>query len=218
MSILPQKKVPELEMEELLEREIDGLYRAALRYTRHEAQAEDLVQDTVVRALRFRDKFTPGTHFRAWIYTILTNTFIHGYRRRRREREILGGVSRDDVQRELRSDAALARATHPENAYLENMLSDDVLRALDDIPEAFRIVVVLCDVEGLSYKDIAEAVGCPVGTVMSRLYRGRRLLESTLAGLAIERGIIKVNRPQAEDEHARDVVSIQAFRRTKTGE
>src|SRR4051812_3769918 len=95
------------EFEALLESQLDGLYSTALRYTRDPAQAEDLVHDTAVRALRFRDRFEMGSNFKAWIYTILTNTFIHRYRRQKREREILEGPSRDDVERQLRSETAL---------------------------------------------------------------------------------------------------------------
>jgi RNA polymerase sigma-70 factor (ECF subfamily) len=213
-------KTPVLdEFETLLEGQLEGLYSVALRYTRDPAQAEDLVHDTAVRALRFRDRFERGSNFKAWIYTILTNTFIHRYRRQKREREILEGASRDDVERQLRSEAARDLAREPEHAYLEQLLSDDVIRALDDLPEDFRTVVVLCDIEGLSYKDIADVLKCPVGTVMSRLYRARRLLERKLAGLAVERGILKPgtqSAPAAEDDEA-GILDINAFRRRKHG-
>ncbi|MEL6544472.1 MAG: sigma-70 family RNA polymerase sigma factor, partial [Myxococcota bacterium] len=176
------------EFGELIEQHTDGLYRVALRYTRDPAAAEDLVHDTVVRALRFKDRFEMGTNFKAWVYTILTHTFIHRYRRQKREREILDGATRDDVARNLRSDEAKRLCETPERSYFEDLLSDDVVHALDELPEDFRKVVVLCDIEGLSYKEIADVVGCPVGTVMSRLYRGRRMLEEKLVGLAVEQG------------------------------
>ena len=202
------------EFQALIETNLDGMFRVAMRYTRDKAQAEDLVHDTVVRALRFQDRFERGTNFKAWIYTVLTHTFIHRYRRQKREREILEGATQDDVASQLRSDEARALAATPELAYVEHMLSDDVVKALDALPEDFRTVVVLCDLEGLAYKDIAEAVDCPVGTVMSRLYRGRRLLEQKLAGLAIERGIIK---PGAREAAESRVLDLQTFRRRKTG-
>ncbi|MEK7705869.1 MAG: sigma-70 family RNA polymerase sigma factor [Myxococcota bacterium] len=207
------------EFEDLIGKHLDGLYGAALRFTRNSAQAEDLVQDTVVRALRFRERFEPGTNFRAWIFTILTNTFIHRYRRQKREREALEGVRREDVARELRSERSEQQALEPENTYLDGMLSDDVLAALDSLPEEFRAVVVLCDIEGLAYKDIAEAVECPVGTVMSRLYRGRRMLEDKLLGVAIERGIVKGHAGgKTESSVAEpDVLDIAAYRRRKNG-
>lgn len=222
MSLLNfRKNQPEIdEFEGLLEAQLDGLYSVALRYTRDPAQAEDLVHDTAVRALRFRDRFEPGSNFKAWIYTILTNTFIHRYRRQKREREILEGASRDDVERQLRSESARDLAREPEHAYLEQLLSDDVIAALDELPEDFRTVVVLCDIEGLSYKDIADVLQCPVGTVMSRLYRARRLLERKLANLAVERGILKPGSqtaPEDEEEVEEPILDINAFRRRKHG-
>ncbi|MBI5511151.1 MAG: sigma-70 family RNA polymerase sigma factor [Deltaproteobacteria bacterium] len=209
------KKTSNLDdFEALLEAHLDGLFRVALRYTRDRAQAEDLVQDTVVRALRFRDKFEPGTNFKAWTYTILTHTFIHKYRRQKREHEILEGASRADALRQLSSEVTRDTATRPEEVYLDRMLSDEVLAALDQLPEEFRTVVVLCDLEGLSYKEIADAVGSPVGTVMSRLYRGRRLLESKLHALAVERGIVRPDRDAAKA----GVVDMSVFlRRRKDG-
>lgn len=209
------KKAKQLdEFQSLIEQHLDGMFRVALRYTRDKALAEDLVHDTVVRALRFQDKFERGTNFKAWIYTVLTHTFIHRYRRQKREREILEGATQEDVASQLRSEASRELAAHPEAAYVEHMLSDDVVKALDALPEDFRTVVVLCDLEGLAYKDIAEAVDVPVGTVMSRLYRGRRLLEQKLAGVAVERGIIKPGALTAEQQ---EVLDLQAFRRRKSG-
>jgi RNA polymerase sigma-70 factor (ECF subfamily) len=201
------------EFQALIETHLDGMFRVAMRYTRDKAHAEDLVHDTIVRALRFQDRFERGTNFKAWIYTVLTHTFIHRYRRQKREREILEGATQEDVASQLRSEEARLLAADPEVAYVENMLSDDVVKALDSLPEDFRTVVVLCDLEGLPYKDIAEAVDCPVGTVMSRLYRGRRLLEQKLAGLAIERGIIKPGSREVESR----VLDLQSFRRRKSG-
>jgi RNA polymerase sigma-70 factor (ECF subfamily) len=204
------------EFESLLENHLDGLYRVALRYTRQPAAAEDLVHDTAVRALRFRDRFELGTNFKAWIYTVLTHTFIHRYRRAKREREVLEGAGREDVARQLRSETARAAAASPENTYLDHVLSDDVVAALDALPEDFRIVVSLCDLEGLTYKEIADAVGCPVGTVMSRLYRGRRLLERRLEALAVERGIVKrEERELAVASLPNEVFDISMYRRRK---
>jgi RNA polymerase sigma-70 factor (ECF subfamily) len=187
-----------------------------LRYTRDRALAEDLVQDTVVRVLRFRNRFEPGTNFKAWAYTILTHTFIHRYRRQKRERAILDGQSRADVDRQLHSEQSREMATRPEDTYFENLLSDDVIAALDSIPEEFRAVIVLCDIEGLSYKDIAEVLGCPVGTVMSRLYRGRRMLEGKLLGLAREHGIVR-SKPGSQAAGQNQVLDINTLRRRKSG-
>lgn len=203
------------EIENLIESHLDGLYSTALRYTRDRALAEDLVQDTVVRALRFRERFELGTNFKAWIYTILTHTFILRYRRHKREREILDGHTRVDVDRELHSEQSRDMAMRPEAAYLDHLLSDDVQKALDALPDDFRIVVVLCDIEGLSYRDISAMLDCPTGTVMSRLYRGRRLLEEKLVGLAVERGIVR-RKPDTVAESS-GVLDINTFRRRKNG-
>ncbi|MEZ4271210.1 MAG: sigma-70 family RNA polymerase sigma factor [Myxococcota bacterium] len=221
LNLIDFKKKPQSteDFESLLEGQLDGMYRVALRYTRDPTRAEDLVHDTAVRALRFRDRFELGTNFRAWIYTVLTHTFFHRHRRLKREHEILDGVSREDVDRQLYSEKARQDSTNPENAYLENMLSDDVLSALDSLSEDFRVVVTLCDLEGLSYKEIADALDCPVGTVMSRLYRGRRILEKKLRHVAIERGILRDDAAgssfeQNEQSTAADrqVLDMQTFR------
>jgi RNA polymerase sigma-70 factor (ECF subfamily) len=202
------------EFEQLVCDNLDGLYGAALRYTRDRGRAEDLVQDTVVRALRFRDKFEKGTNFRAWIFTILTRTFIGAYRRQKQERELLDGVTRNDVVRELHSEQNDLQARRPEESYLDRLLSDDILKALDDLPEDFRTVVVLCDIAGLGYKEIAEAVGSPIGTVMSRLYRGRRILEAKLLKLAVEQGVV---RAATKNQDSGEVVDLARFRRRKGG-
>ncbi|MEE8408364.1 MAG: sigma-70 family RNA polymerase sigma factor [Myxococcota bacterium] len=206
------------EFENLIETHLDGLYRVALRYTRNPSAAEDLVHDTVVRALRFRERFEPGTNFKAWSYTILTNTFIHRYRRQKREREVLEGASRDDVERQLRSEESRQAAQRPEHAYLDHLLSDEVASALDSLPDDYRNVITLCDLEGLSYKEIADVLDCPVGTIMSRLYRGRRILERKLLAVAVERGIVKSEpRAAAVTEMQDAVVDLQRFRRRKDG-
>lgn len=153
---------------------VNGLYGLALRLTRNAADAEDLVQDTYVKALRFADRFAPGTNLKAWLFTILTNTF----RNRRR------GAGRDPV--EIDSDLVDATAhaapeATPEQLLLRATLDTDLQAALDSLPEAFRQAVWLRDVEEFSYAEIAEMLGVPIGTVMSRISRGRRLLHDRLA-------------------------------------
>lgn len=189
--IHPRKVLSAGEFERLIHLQLETLYALAMRYTKAPDQAEDLVHDTVVRALRFRDRFEVGSNFRAWLYTILTNTFIHKYRRNKREREILEGNTREDVADYMRSEESRMSAKAPERAYLQSMLCDDVLQALASLPEDFRIVVVMCDLENLSYRKIAKILDCPIGTVMSRLFRARRMLESQLQALAIEQGIVR---------------------------
>lgn len=165
----------------------------AMGYTHNRSRAEDLMHDTLVRALRFRSSFMPGSHLRAWVATIMANTFINSYRRQRREREILDGASREDVAFYLRSDAARNDAMGPEMDLTHTMLSDTVVRALAGMPEEFRQVVVLCDLMDQSYRDAARILACPLGTIMSRLHRARRLLKVELGQEAREQGIIRAD-------------------------
>ncbi|HET6346109.1 MAG TPA: sigma-70 family RNA polymerase sigma factor [Myxococcota bacterium] len=180
-----------LTFEDLLEGQLDGLYRAALGYTRNATQAEDLTHDTVLRALRYRSGFRMGTNFKAWIYTILTNTFIERYRRRQRERQVLEDVEHHDAETAFWSAPAREAGQDVEESYLQDTLSDDVLAALNTLPDHMRTVVVLREFEDLSYKEIADVLDCPAGTVMSRLFRARRMLEPLLADVAAERGIFR---------------------------
>jgi RNA polymerase sigma-70 factor (ECF subfamily) len=169
---------------------LDALFGAALRLTKNPRDAEDLVQDTYARALRFEDKFEAGTNLRAWLFRILTNTFINKYRRRVRERELLSEIENHEVQDSLVSDDVLYALSHPEQDYLSRLVSAEVLTALEALPEDYRMVVMLSDVYEFSYAEIAGIVGCPVGTVMSRLFRGRQRLKQNLYDYAVEQGII----------------------------
>ena len=158
------------EFAELIEPHLSSLYNTALRMTHNQHDAEDLVQDTLYKAYRALDQFQKNTNFRAWIFRILVNTFITSYRKAVREPQ---KVSYDDMEE-----------------FLENLFDDDVKEALDNLPYQFRLVVLLCDVEGFSYNEIAEIIDAPLGTVMSRLYRGRKLLQRHLWNYAKERGYI----------------------------
>ena len=177
------------EFEALALPHLDGLYAAALRLAKNPRDAEDLVQDAVLRAYRFFDKFERGTNIKAWLYKILTNTFINRYRRVTKERNIVED-ERDSVQERLVSRDAADQAEDPERAYFDRLLSDDVLRAIDGIPVDFRIAVILADLQDFSYKEIADILEVPVGTVMSRLFRGRRLLQRQLAEYAAASGVL----------------------------
>jgi RNA polymerase sigma-70 factor (ECF subfamily) len=169
---------------------LDSLYSTALRMTRNPRDAEDLVQDTMLQAYRFFDRFEPGSNCKAWLFKILTNTFINKYRKRTREREVQGVLDHEELPSLM--SAQTAEASHdPEGALTRGLLSDNVKQALDQLPEEFRLAVVLSDLEEFSYKEIADIMDCPVGTVMSRLHRGRRLLQRSLRGYAIEHGIVK---------------------------
>jgi RNA polymerase sigma-70 factor, ECF subfamily len=160
---------------------IDGLYRTALRLTRNPADAEDLVQETYLRAFRFRDRFQPGSNLRAWLFKILSNAAISRFRHVSHE---VGDTSLDDMGEfdlyARAADAPGAMGESAEEQALNSILDVDIRRAIENLPEPFRLAVILSDVEGFSYKEIAEMLDVPLGTVMSRLFRGRRLLRQEL--------------------------------------
>ncbi len=178
-------------------RHLDALYRTALRMTRSEADAEDLVQETYIRAFRFREQFTLGTNMKAWLFRILTNTFINTYRRKAAQPEVtdLEGVDEFSLYRRMADDRAASSSPDPEAELLNRVVDTEVTDALEELPEKFRTTVLL-DVEGFSYKEIAEMLSIPIGTVMSRLHRGRKFLQKRLYDLARERGIAAVRTPQ----------------------
>lgn len=169
---------------------LDVMYGAALRLTRDPSLAEDLVQESVLRAYQGWDQFTVGTNCRAWLLRIVTNTFINGYRRRSKEREILDAEEVGAYgDRFFCRDAARSWAC-PEHRYEQQHLSPRVAAALNDLKPEFRQVVVLSDLEGFAYKEIADLVGCPIGTVMSRLFRARRTLRAKLQEHARQFGLL----------------------------
>ena len=172
---------------------LDPLYRTALRMTRSEADAEDLVQETYIRAFRFRDQFTPGTNLKAWLFRILTNTFINSYRRKQSQPEFteLDDVDEFSLYKRMSDLRAASSSPDPETEFLNGIVDSEVKDALMELPEKFRQVVLL-DTEGFSYKEIAEMLDIPIGTVMSRLHRGRKFLQKRLLDLAQQRGIAAV--------------------------
>src|SRR5512137_1906769 len=200
------------EFEGLALRHLDALYGAAVRLTRNERDAEDLVQDSLLRAYRFFDRFERGTNIKAWLFKILTNTFINRYRRSTKERNIVED-DRDSVQDRLVSRDAADAAENPERAYLDRMLSDDVLRAIDSVPVDFRLAVILADLQDFSYKEIADILDVPVGTVMSRLFRGRRLLQKQLAEYAVASGVLHGSRQDGSIPGAS--VDLDAWKRRR---
>jgi RNA polymerase sigma-70 factor (ECF subfamily) len=180
------------EFERIVLPHVDSLYGAAFRLCRNGRDAEDLVQETLLRAYRFWDSFKRDSNVRAWLFKIQTNTFINSYQKRKRRREVLDkAMDEQDATDGVLYQAQSLDRRSPEQSLLDRTMSDDVSRALAEMPSDFRTAVVLCDVEGFSYKEIAEIMDCPVGTVMSRLYRGRRLLKKNLHAFAVREGIIK---------------------------
>ena len=166
---------------------MDQLYAAALRYTKNPEDARDLVQDTYLKAFNSFHQFEEGTNLRAWLYRILTTTFINTYRKDQRRPQLASGELEDWQLAEAQSHTSdLGKSAEVEA--LENLPDSDIKRALQEIPEEFRIAVYLADVEGFSYKEIANIVEVPAGTVMSRLHRGRKLLRERLADYAKELG------------------------------
>ena len=169
---------------------LDQLYAGALRMTRNPADAEDLVQETYLKAFAAFDSFAEGTNMRAWLYRILTNTFITGYRKRQRQPWLSSTDDLTDSQLHEAEGHTSSGLRSAEAEALERLVDEDVIEAMTSLPEDFRMAVYLADVEGFSYKEIAEIMDCPVGTVMSRLHRGRRLLRDLLADYAVERGFL----------------------------
>ncbi|MCU4186992.1 sigma-70 family RNA polymerase sigma factor [Acidiferrimicrobium sp. IK] len=170
-----------------------SLYSAALRMTRNPADAEDLVQETYLKAYRAFGGFQEGTNLKAWLYKILTNTFINSYRskKRRPEQTELDDVEDLYLYRRLGGLEAVAASRSAEEEVLDHFTDSDVKAAVEALPEGFRMAVLLADVEGFSYKEIAEILDVPIGTVMSRLHRGRKALQKTLHHLGERRGLVK---------------------------
>src|SRR4051794_26267779 len=170
----------------------DSLYGAAYRLTRNPRDAEDLVQDSLLRAYKFWDSFQQDSNCKAWLLRIVTNTFINEYQRRKRSREVLDAATAEqDATDGVLVQASATDKQSPDQAIMQASVSDDVQRALEQLPDDFRTAVILCDMQGLSYKEIADIMETPVGTVMSRLFRGRKLLATALREFAVSEGYVK---------------------------
>lgn len=167
------------------------LYSAALRMTRNRADAEDLVQDAYLRAYRSFHTFQEGTNLRAWLYRILTNAYINKYRakQRRPQESELGEIEDLYLYRRLGSMETAAASMSAEEHFLDLFTDDEVKQALEELPDNFRLPVLLADVEGFAYKEIAEMLDIPIGTVMSRLHRGRKAMQRALYDFAKARGL-----------------------------
>lgn len=186
------------EFEELFVPLLDNLYNIALRMTRNPKDAEDLVQEAYLKAYRFFHRFERGTNARAWILTVLTNTFRTRYRKKKQEPDMVDFQAienfclADEMVRAITaSNKSEAKGAEAVIQILKDYVSDDVLKALESVPEQFRLAVLLSDVEGFSYQEISEILDVSVGTVKSRIFRGRKILQKLLWDFALERGIVR---------------------------
>lgn len=210
-----RRQSQQAEFEALLAPHLDGLYGAAVRLTRQPTEAEDLVQDAVMRAFRFFDRFERGTNFKAWLYRILTNTFINGYRRQQKAKSLGEESERQSVEAAFFSADVTDQVQDPEAFLVDRALSEAVLAAIDELPIDFRMVVILADLQEFSYKEVADILNVPVGTVMSRLFRGRKALQRILLAQEGLAGAVPADtEPGATDDEA-SPINLNAYRQRK---
>ena len=187
---LDRKKVSTAAFEQAALPEISHLYTSAFYLTKDKAEAEDLVQETYLRAFRFFNRFQPGTNSRAWLLSILRNLFINRYRQKKREPQTVDWEKIDKVYESMVEQGEKAEMGNPEGLLISQLMDEEVEKALRELPEEFRTAIVLVDIEDVSYEDAAKIMECPMGTVRSRVSRGRRMLQVALRDYALERGLI----------------------------
>ena len=188
---------------------MEPLYRGALYMTKDPSGAEDLVQETFLKAHRFWHRYQPGTNCKAWLFRIMTNTFINRSRKKQRAYTPIEDAEAQVSASPIHDQNGFYGT--PESAYLQGLFPEHVRAAIESLPESFRIPVVLADLQDFSYKEIAEIMDCPVGTVMSRLFRGRKKLQEILFDYAVDQGII--DKQDAKDEDG--AISLEAYRARK---
>ncbi len=188
---------------------MDELYATALRYTKKEKDAEDLVQETFIKAYTNWERFEKGTNCRAWLFTILKNTFINKYRRKKKEREILNADDLRPIEQNFFSREKTDFYDSPEKEAMHKTFTPEIQEAFGSLSPEFRMVVILADLNDFSYKEIAHILDCPVGTVMSRLFRGRKEMRERLVETAYDRGIIRDMEPFLHEESNRTRRSVR---------
>lgn len=193
---------------------LPALMSMATRLTGTRAEAEDLVQDTLLKAYRSRKQYRVGTNPRAWLLAILRNTFLNGYRRRNLERRVFDGPDTEALAPGWIGASSLRAMRDPHSGALHRMLEAPLLAAIDELPPEFKMTVQLADIEELSYREIAESMGCPIGTVMSRLHRGRRWLRARLLQQAETLGLIEEEAPP-QPEAPEAPVELSRYRQKK---
>ncbi|HEY6138581.1 MAG TPA: sigma-70 family RNA polymerase sigma factor [Thermoanaerobaculia bacterium] len=197
---------------------VDSLYNTAYRMTRNSEDAEDLVQETYLKAYKYYDKFEEGTNFKAWLFKIMKNTFINNYRKKKLTPHKIDFSEIEESYERVIQKNAPDLIKDPESEIFQDMMDEDVKRALDSLPHDYKMVVLLADIEGFSYKEIAEILDCPVGTVMSRLYRGRKMLERTLLEYARKYGYIRAGEEPTKMRSRKDEEKLKSKKKPAEGE
>lgn len=214
------RKRKKTEKDQLFEAEmmvhLDALYGAGMRLSGNPGDAEDLVQETCLKAYRSLHLYKPGTNAKAWLLRILTNTFINNYRKRRNAARVISDLDLAEHQDRLLQPEEMKVWSNPETAFFQRDVQPQVIEALDQLSEDYRTVVVLADLQEMSYREIADAMETPIGTVMSRLYRARRQLQSKLFDFAVEQGYLAL--PERGEQTPISLEEYRERRRSGGGE
>lgn len=190
-SLWDRKRDLKAEFERVALPHLSDLYKAAFYFAKNEAEAEDLVQETYLRAFRFFDKFEAGTNCKAWLLTILRNLFFNRYRQKRQEPETVDWEKIDQAYELMVEQGQKAEKNNPESLFFSRLTSDKINEAIKGLPEEFRTAIMLVDIEELSYEEAAKVMDCPIGTVRSRISRGRRILQVALRDYAVQSGLLR---------------------------